>query len=235
MNDRCDITGGMSRKRGRRHCQGIMKISGIYKIISKVNGYYYVGSSKEILGHCGRWRKHNWLLAHKKHHSRYLQRAWNKYGKDNFEFIIIEEIPNDQLLIVEQKYLDIAKKEKHKCYNMSFIAGRTEISDEMKRKISKANSGKNNGMYGSNQSGKNNPMFGRHLSEESKKQISNSMKGKNKGKNNPMYGKGHLIKGKKHQFFGKHHSEESKRKISESMKERLKSFGPNCKGGKSIL
>ncbi len=84
---------------------------------------------------------------------------------------------------------------------------------------------------------------GKHHSEETKKKISEAMKGKpahNKGK--PMseeqkkklseINKGkHLSeehrskisrahKGEKHPMFGKHHSEESKKKISESIKKR---------------
>ena len=34
------------------------KVSGIYKIINKVNGKYYVGSSNDILGAGGRWKEH---------------------------------------------------------------------------------------------------------------------------------------------------------------------------------
>lgn len=95
------------------------KISGIYKIINKVNQHYYVGSSSFIKR---RWRDHKYELNKDKHDNSHLQRAWNKYGKNNFEFIIIEFVEESQLFIVEQTYLDIAKLEKDVSYNMNFIA-----------------------------------------------------------------------------------------------------------------
>jgi len=93
-----------------------MKISGIYKIINKVNGKYYVGSSNDIKI---RWARHKTLLNHNKHPNSYLQYSWNKYGESNFDFIIAEKIPNDNLLIVEQKYLDLCNNDKNISYNMS--------------------------------------------------------------------------------------------------------------------
>ena len=68
-----------------------MKISGIYKIINKINGKYYVGSSVNIKDYPNnRWSRHIADLNANRHHNDYLQRAWNKYGQDAFEFIIIE-------------------------------------------------------------------------------------------------------------------------------------------------
>ena len=52
--------------------------------------------------------------------------------------------------------------------------------------------------------GKNNPFYGKHLSEEHKKKIGESNKGKLAGKNHP--------------FYGKHLSEEHKKKMSKSLK-----------------
>ena len=52
--------------------------------------------------------------------------------------------------------------------------------------------------------GKNNPMYGKKFSEEHKQKLSESNKGKHSGKNNP--------------FYGKHHSEEHNKKISEACK-----------------
>ena len=50
---------------------------GIYKIVNKIDGKYYVGSSKHIYK---RWRKHKSLLRHNKHLNDYLQNAFNLYG-----------------------------------------------------------------------------------------------------------------------------------------------------------
>jgi len=111
-----------------------MKVSGIYKIVNKINKKYYVGGSANIKS---RWRGHRRALNLKRHHNDYLQHAWNKYGEDEFEFIVIELTkPNhDKLLNVEQKFLDIAKKEKNKSYNLSFIAGRVDMTEEVRKKI----------------------------------------------------------------------------------------------------
>lgn len=51
----------------------------------------------------------------------------------------------------------------------------------------------------------------KHLSEEHKKKISESMTGKYIGKNHPMYGKIGA-------FYGKHHSQQARIKISEALK-----------------
>ena len=74
----------------------------------------------------------------------------------------------------------------------------------------------------------NKNMLGKHLSEEAKKKLSESLKGKNKGKPSPWKGKHHspeakrkmsaVHKGKTPWIKGKHHSEEAKRKMSESLR-----------------
>lgn len=104
------------------------KIIGIYKIINKINNKYYVGGSINIKE---RWISHKCYLNKKKHKNKHLESAWHKYGKHNFEFLIIETlletITIKELLNVEQKYLDIAKNEQDKCYNKIFIAGGGKI------------------------------------------------------------------------------------------------------------
>ena len=98
--------------------------SGIYKIINKITGQYYVGSAKNIENGCrSRWNVHVGRLNNNKHTNDYLQNAWNKYGNDKFKFVIVELVSPENILLVEQKYLDIAKEEQDKCYNLSFIAG----------------------------------------------------------------------------------------------------------------
>jgi group I intron endonuclease len=126
-----------------------MKISGIYKIINRVNGKYYVGSSNDITSNVGRWYEHRYMFKNKTHHNKHLQNAWYKNGENNFDFIIMEECSSDRriLLDTEQKYLDIARQEPNMTYNKTFIAGSLEMTDEIKQKISKANKGKRTGKY----------------------------------------------------------------------------------------
>jgi group I intron endonuclease len=98
-----------------------MKLSGIYKIINKTNGKYYVGSTNDFNK---RQRDHIRELNFNRHHCVGLQRAWNKYGSVKFDFLIIEPILNKgNLLIIEQNYLDLARKEQLNCYNSSYVAG----------------------------------------------------------------------------------------------------------------
>lgn len=109
-------------------------MTGIYKIINKTNGKYYVGSSTRLDDAHGRWYKHKHKLVKNKHVNSHLQSAWNKYGADNFEFITIEEVPENKLLETEQEYLNKACLEKDKCYNQNFLADRCLFSEEIIRK-----------------------------------------------------------------------------------------------------
>jgi group I intron endonuclease len=165
------------------------KISGIYKIINKTNGKYYVGSSNNIYK---RWREHKYLLNKNAHANEYIQRSWNKYGADTFDFLIVERnIQEKDLLITEQKYLDQAETKKENCYNLSYIAGKIKMTSEIRRKISES------------QKGEKNHNFGKHPSQETRRKLIECRK----GKNNWNYG-------------GKH-SEETKRKIGEKSKLRI--------------
>ena len=76
--------------------------------------------------------------------------------------------------------------------------------------------------------------LGKHHSDESRKKISVSMKGKLKGRTltDDVKKKLSVLKlGEKNPFFGKHHSEEARKKMSESR--RGKKRGPYKKRGKN--
>lgn len=79
------------------------KISGIYVILNRADGKMYVGSSYDI---SHRWRKHRESLRRGKHHSPYLQRAWNKHGEKAFAFIVVERVEAASNQDREQIYLD---------------------------------------------------------------------------------------------------------------------------------
>ena len=95
---------------------------GIYQIINIINGKYYVGSSIDI---AKRISIHLHHLRTNKHHSILLQRAWNKYGEENFKFNIIEEVANQSELVkIEQKWIDASNCCNSKFgYNLHPIAG----------------------------------------------------------------------------------------------------------------
>ena len=76
---------------------------GIYKIVNILNKKSYYGSSVEIEK---RWIRHKKDLKRNKHHNIHLQRAWNKYGEENFIFEIVILCEVDNLLIIEQSYLN---------------------------------------------------------------------------------------------------------------------------------
>jgi group I intron endonuclease len=61
-------------------------ISGIYIITCNTNGKVYVGQSQRIHN---RWKGHIGLLVKGTHGNEHLQRAWNKYGEENFVFEIL--------------------------------------------------------------------------------------------------------------------------------------------------
>jgi group I intron endonuclease len=89
----------------------------IYKIINLVNDKFYVGSTtnKKV-----RFRQHRKLLRGNRHHCKHLQSAWNKYGEEKFDFVVIEEVAEAlSLQSVEDTYL----KEhvgKEYCYNSGY-------------------------------------------------------------------------------------------------------------------
>lgn len=77
--------------------------SGIYAIISIIDDKIYVGSSIKLKY---RFVKHFNELALNRHHSRYLQFAYNKHGRSNFIVTVIEYCEIDKLLEREQYWLD---------------------------------------------------------------------------------------------------------------------------------
>ena len=115
-------------------------ISGVYKIQNKIDLKLYIGSSKDIYY---RWENHIKLLKRNKHHSPHLQFAWNKYGEENFEFSIIERCSQDELINLEQKYIDKYESYKDKNgYNIMSKADLSEIPQYVKDKISNTLTGR---------------------------------------------------------------------------------------------
>jgi group I intron endonuclease len=117
-------------------------ISGLYKIVNKVNGKFYIGSSVNIRD---RFYNHKSQLNRNIHDNLYLQRAWNKHGENNFEFVIFKNCEKDILITEEQKELNVHVGKEY-YYNLSPSADVSmrgiPRSNEVKRKISLTQKGK---------------------------------------------------------------------------------------------
>lgn len=76
---------------------------GIYRIRCTYSERWYVGRSENVES---RWYEHRYYLNQGLHENLYLQRAWNKYGEESFEFEMVEEVLEGELQSIEQAYLD---------------------------------------------------------------------------------------------------------------------------------
>lgn len=139
----------------------------IYKLINKTNGKFYVGQTCRTLDE--RWnRGHGYATCF------YLDRAIQKYGKDNFDYEVLEYL-NDgvsQKTIDEIEafwILDLKSNDPNIGYNLMFVSGNGRHSEETKKKMSDNHA---------DISGGNNPMFGKFHTDETKIKISNIHKGK---------------------------------------------------------
>ena len=65
-----------------------LQFAGIYQIKCKINNKVYIGASNNI---CNRLSKHFSELSLNKHTNSKLQDDFNKYGKDNFIFDVVEK------------------------------------------------------------------------------------------------------------------------------------------------
>lgn len=190
---------------------------GIYSITNKKTGQMYIGQSINIER---RFKEH--IRGDGCPNSR-IDNAIQKYGKDCFKFKIIEEFNedtpflNDVLNDSEQYYIAA-----YNTFQNDFHYNLTPGGDFSPMKVSE---------IVQRISGENHPMYGQHLSEETKKKLSETNTGKKLsektkkkmseakfGKNNGMYGKHHSEETKKkisEAKKGKRHSEETKKKMSE--------------------
>ncbi len=183
-------------------------ICGIYKIENKINHKVYIGQSVDIYT---RWYNHKHDLLNGVHYNSHLQKSWNKYGEENFNFSVIEKCSQDSLDTLEIKYIsDYKSYDSDFGYNLSFGgSGGGVPTSETRQKLSAVNSGKNN------------PMYGKHHSEDTKEKI----RQKKIGNQNAMYGKS----GKLSPSYGRKHTEEELEKIRNANKNKRMSEDAKAK------
>jgi len=110
---------------------------GIYCIYNKVSKKIYIGSSFDIKK---RWVAHKSDLRTRRSNNSYLQRAWDKYGEDSFEFKILETVNDKEVLYQREQYW----MDKTSCYNRSIgyniceSACGHEVSEESKQKLKRS-------------------------------------------------------------------------------------------------
>ena len=211
----------------------------IYKIRNVVNNKFYIGSTVDSRKRFWEHRKH---LRNGTHDCIHLQRSWNKYGEDCFKFEIVEQL-NDrsELYPAEQKWLDqhFGKEylynvsanadspmrnaspemrahlaEKTRMWAQKFGAPRKGIKNtpEQNKRLSLA-------MIGVH-AGEKHYRYGKTVSEEVRKKIGDTQRGKPKKAGRKVSPEG-MAKiraaaeaGHYMGWLGKKHTEESKAKMS---------------------
>lgn len=124
-----------------------MKQSGVYIIINTKSGRRYIGSSVNTQA---RFKSHLRSLGQGSHANRHLQRAWEHYGEDAFQFSILEYCIPEDCRTREQWYLD--QVEPDNLYNIakntdnpvSGVRAGKKNSPEQNAKIGAANRGRPN-------------------------------------------------------------------------------------------
>jgi group I intron endonuclease len=115
---------------------------GIYKITSKASGKIYVGCASNVRT---RINGHLYDLRKEKHKNSYLQRAWTKYGEENFVFEMIEKCDITELHAKEHYWTnELNCFDRSIGYNLKPTDpnGCSIHSEETKEKLRIANKGK---------------------------------------------------------------------------------------------
>ena len=141
-----------------------------------------------------RWRQHKNELNNQTHFNDYLQKAWNKYGADNFHFYVLERCDVDKLDELEVYYIEMyGTLNRDNGYNLT-SGGSTNktYSDDTRVKISNSLQGhavsiESRIKISENHAdvrGEKNGMYGRHHSEEAKQKVSKANTGRMSARRN---------------------------------------------------
>ena len=176
----------------------------IYKIINLINKNIYIGQDYS--------NRQNYFGS-----GVFIKRAIKKYGIENFKKEILEHCSSRKQLNEREIYwIQKLNSKVPNGYNITDDGEgfKGKHTDETKRKISK-----NHADF----SGKNHPMFGKHISEEHKRKLIESNKGR------VGWNKGKVALNK-----GSHHTEEAKQKIRAKRAQQIITEETKQKIGKAL-
>ena len=197
---------------------GHSKKSGVYQILNKVNGKRYFGQAKQL---ATRAQQHESSLNSGKHSNKHLQAAWNLYGSEAFQFLILHVIEDEVQRNVREQNL-ITEWYGKGCYNISknvtpIRRTWSKTPEETARKRSEAKKGiprSEETKQKLREAG-----LGKKTSEETKKKLSEAMKGRVRSPEH-CANLSAAVKGNTN-ALGRIVSEETRRKISESQKGKI--------------
>lgn len=109
---------------------------GIYRIVCRADNKRYIGSSNDVYRRIGR---HFNDLRNGKHQNSHLQRAYDKYGKDQFVADVLFLCEEDSRHELEQMAIDAIRPEFN---SMTLVKGVLSHSSETRAKMSAAHKGK---------------------------------------------------------------------------------------------
>jgi group I intron endonuclease len=115
--------------------------TGVYCIQNTVNHKRYIGSARCL---SSRWSQHQYLLKRGRHHSKSLQRSWDKHGSLAFSFTVIEFCKPNEAVKREQFWIDHFNSATTG-YNINPCAtsrSRAPCSEETRERIGRGNRGK---------------------------------------------------------------------------------------------
>lgn len=163
--------------------------SGIYCIINKINNKMYIGQTGDLQK---RKREHFSYLRGDYHDNTHLQNSYNKYGKKAFIFKIILYCEPFELTRYEQMFVNYYTPEILYNTRLECVDSNLGVrwSEEIKRKMSKGRgdmSGENNPFYGKHHTEEAKRKISKALSgkkghiqsEETRRKISEAQSGEN--------------------------------------------------------